>query len=553
MEAILIPAAVLVAVTALGDVLAARLRVPPAMLLVSLGAALSFVPHVPRVTIDPQIVLLLFLPPLIYASGVGMSWRGFRNNLRPILLLAIGCVLFTASAVAAAGHAWLAMSWPVAFLLGAVVSPPDPIAPMAIARRLKLPRRLLTILEGEGVVNDATALILVSFAVAAATDHRLTMVAAGTRFVTIVVGEIGWGIAVGWVVLRLRHRLAHPQAEILLALLTPFLAFWPPHLLGGSGVLAALAAGLHTSWCGPRFIAPSTRLQGYFVWGLIVHALEGLLFLLMGLQARSIGAGLDGSGWQRLAAAAAIVALVVIVVRFVWVFLATWIPRALGGLFFRLGLIRRSEAPVTPWSYRFIIGFTGIRGVVSLAAALSIPTLAGDVPFPDRSLILFVAFFVIIVTLLGQGSALPLLLPRLGLVAAGEAEGTEAKAREVEARIAGIEAALAELAAAKAEGAPPGAVATLSQRNENRRRQYADTADTAIAISPVAEESLLHARLIGAERREIASLYAAGRISDDARRRIERELDLEDASNRHALESATGDRLADPEVSAWLD
>lgn len=542
MQPDLIVGAVLVAVTALVDALSTRLRVPPSIMLVVVGAAVSMVPAIPTVLIHPQIVLLLFLPPLIYASGVGMSWRGFRNNLRPILLLAIGCVLFTASAVAGAVHWLLAIPWSVAFLLGAVVSPPDPVAPMAIASRLTLPKRLLTILEGEGVVNDATALILVGIATAAVTLGRFSLADAGIDFVAIVVGELVWGIAIGWGMLRLRGVLRNPQAEILLALLTPYLAFWVPHLLGGSGVLAALVAGLHVSWNGRRAIAPPTRLQGYFVWGLVVHALEGLIFLLMGLQARAVTAGLDGGGWERLVVAGISVSIVVVAVRFVWVFPATYIPRWL------FPSVRRAD-PYPPWQNIFLIGFTGIRGVVSLVAALSIPTMIGGAPFPERGLILFTAFCVIIVTLIGQGLVLPLLLPRLGLVAAGEAEAADAKDREVHARVAGVTAVLNELDAIAAEGAPRAAVAILRQRHEARRSGYAGTADAAIVVSPVTQGADIQSRLIVAERRAIDRLYLDGGITDDARRRVERELDLEDAVNAHALESATGDRLADPETT----
>lgn len=213
-----------------------------------------------------------------------MSWRGFRANLRPIMLLAVGCVLFTAAAVGAACHWLLGLPWAVGFVLGAVVSPPDAVAPMAIARRLAVPQRILTVLEGEGLVNDATALILFNFAVAAVQSGGVSVAAAAASFVLIVTGELVWGVGVGWAMLRLRHWVRGPQVEIVLALLTPYLAFWPPHALGGSGVIATVAAGLYVSWNGPRFIAPATRLQGYFVWGLVVYLVEGVVFLLTGLQ-----------------------------------------------------------------------------------------------------------------------------------------------------------------------------------------------------------------------------------------------------------------------------
>ena len=535
--------ALLIAIVALTDVLTGRLRLPHSVLLVVIGAGVSVVPGVPAVLIDPETILLLFLPPLLYASGVGMSWRGFRDNLRPILLLAIGCVLFTASAVAAVCHWLFAMPWAVGFVLGAVVSPPDAVAPMAIARRLAVPSKLLTMLEGEGLVNDATALILFAFAVTAVEQGGVSVGAALGSFAAIVGGELAWGLLLGRIMLALRSRVESPQVEITLALLTPFVAFWPPHALGGSGVLATVAAGLFVSWNGPRFIRPATRLQGYFVWGLIVHLVEGLLFLLTGLQARTVARGLDGD-WRRLVLAGLVVSILVIVVRFVWVYPGTYVPRWL------FPAIRRREPP-PPWQSPFFVGFTGIRGVVSLAAALSIPlTLGGGGTFPDRELILFVTFVVIVVTLVGQGSVLPWVVRRLGVGTAGQAEAAADKAREVAARIAGVEAALAEVDRIARGSAPAKIVAALRARQQSRLDEYCGTADVRVEGSPVAEDARFHARVIVAERRRIAELYYAGDVTDEARRRIERELDLEEARNRHAAESATGDTLDDPEAEA---
>jgi CPA1 family monovalent cation:H+ antiporter len=215
-----------------------------------------------------------------------MSWRGFRSNLRAILLLAIGCVLFTATAVAAVAHYALGLPWSIGFVLGAIVSPPDAVAPMAVLREIGLPRRLTTVLEGESLVNDATALVAFSFALGAVATNTFSLEAATVKFVVVVAGEIGFGIAVGWLMLRLRHLSNEPRAEVLLALSTPFIAFWPPHALGGSGVVACVAAGLYVSWNGRRLIRPATRLQGYFIWDLVTWVVEALLFLLTGLQAR---------------------------------------------------------------------------------------------------------------------------------------------------------------------------------------------------------------------------------------------------------------------------
>jgi monovalent cation/hydrogen antiporter len=530
----------LVAITAFAAVVARRLWVPHSILLVVLGVALAFVPGLPRVTLDPELVLLLLLPPLLYTSGVGMSWRGFWSNLRPILLLAVGCVLFTAAAVASVAHVLFGLPWAVGFVLGAVVSPPDSVAPMAIARRLAVPSRVLTVLEGEGLVNDATALILFSFAVGAVATGGVSIADAGLSFVVIILGETLWGVCVGWALLRLRHLVRDPQVEIVLALLTPYLAFWPPHWLHGSGVLATVAAGLYTSWNGPRFIAPATRLQGYFVWSLVAYLIEGLLFLLTGLQAHVVALGIADGDWRRLLWAGLVTSAVVILVRFVWVFPATYLPRWASA---RL----RARDPIPPWQQPFMIGFTGIRGVVSVAAALSIPLAAGAAPFPDRDLVLFATFCVILVTLVGQGAALPWVIRWLGLAEAGRAEIAEAKSREVEARIAGIDAVLARLDALEREGCLPAAAQILRQLHQERRAEFVETADDAVPGSPVPDVAALQLQLIEAERRALAQLYARDTITDEARRRIERELDLEDARTRHAAESATGDDVrADP-------
>src|SRR6202051_925575 len=244
----------LLVVVAAVAVVAARLKIPASILLVLTGIVLAIVPGLPTVELAPELVLLLVLPPLIYSSAVAMSWREFRFNLRPISLLAIGCVVFTTVAAAAATHWLLGLSWPVGFVLGAIVSPPDAVAPLSIARRMRLPKRILVILEGEGLANDATALIVYRFAIVAVSMGSFSFGQAATTFVAIVAGELLWGIGVGWVVLRLRRWVRDPRVEITLSILTPFLAYWPPEHLGGSGVLATVTTGLYISWDGLRLI-----------------------------------------------------------------------------------------------------------------------------------------------------------------------------------------------------------------------------------------------------------------------------------------------------------
>ncbi len=382
----------LLVVVAAAAVLATWLRIPHAIVLVLTGMVLALIPGLPSVELAPELVLLLVLPPVIYASAVAMSWREFRFNLRPIALLAVGCVVFTTGAIATVSHYLLGLAWPVGFLLGAIVSPPDAVAPLSIARRLELPRRILVILEGEGLANDATALILYRFAVAAVSAGAFSFGEAAAMFAAIVAGEILWGIAVGWLMLRLRRWVRDPRVEIALSVLTPFLAYWPPEHLGGSGVLATVTAGLYISWNGLRLISAATRLQGVFFWDFLIYLIEGMVFLITGLQARTLIGRISSYSLSELAVSVAIVSAAVIVARFVWIYPATYLPRWL------LAAVRRKD-PSPPWQWPFILGFTGVRGIVSLAAALAIPfaTSSGQ-PFPDRDLILFLTFSVILVS-----------------------------------------------------------------------------------------------------------------------------------------------------------
>jgi CPA1 family monovalent cation:H+ antiporter len=523
----------LLTVTAFAALWARRWNVPHAVLLVLLGLFLSFVPAMPRLELRPDLVLTLLLPPLLYRAGVNMSWRGFRANLRPILLLAVGAVIFTAACVAALTHYLFGLPWAVGFVLGAVVSPPDAVAPMAIARRFAIPSRILTILEGEGLVNDATALILFSFAILAVTEGRAFHPAAATlEFGAIVTGEIAWGLFIGWGVLTLRRWAAEPRVETVFALLTPFAAFWVPEALGGSGVLATVVAGLFVSWNGPRFISPATRLQGFFVWDLTTYLIEGVIFLLTGLQARVVAETLDPGEWKQLAFEAGLVCGAVILVRFVWVFAATYLPRLL-----LPKLERRDPAP--PWRWTFLVGFTGIRGVVSLAAALSIPLTAGDAPFPERSFLLMVTFAVILVTLVGQGLSLPLVIRAFCLTDDGQKEVDEAKRKEISARLASIDAALARLDSLEGAVSAPETVAALRRRHGDRRSYFLAACQGLVDAQGGAFNAATRLQLafVDAERTAIADIYARNEIDDEARRRIERELDLEDARLRHAGES----------------
>jgi monovalent cation/hydrogen antiporter len=513
----------LIAIAAVG-IVAKRSKIPPAILLVVTGVGLALVPGLPAVRLAPELVLLLVLPPLIYSAAVAMSWREFRFSLRPISLLAIGCVVFTTLVTAAVTHWLLGWSWPVGCVLGAIVSPPDAVAPLAIARRMQLPKRILVILEGEGLANDATALILYRFAIVAASAGAFSFANAAGEFAAIIAGELLWGIAVGWLMLRLRRWVADAQIEILLSILTPYIAYWPPQHLGGSGVLATVVVGLYVSWNGLSMISAATRLQGVFFWDVLVYLIEGIVFLLTGLQARTLITGWEAYSLSVLIGGAAVVSGVVILARFVWMFPATYLPRWLVP-----SIARKDPAP--PWQWPFLLAFTGVRGIVSLAAALAIPlSMNNGRAFPDRDLILFFTFAVILVTLVGQGLMFPAVIRLLGLANAGERELRADRKEELLARRRAVEAAIERLDRLAAErGLADEVVQRLRTRYLERLSHFerAPRKDE-IHETLAADESELV--LIAAERDRINELYRQGALKDEARRRLERELDLREAN-----------------------
>jgi Na+/H+ antiporter len=515
----------LLVVIAAVAVVAARLNIPSSILLVLVGVGLALLPGLPTVRLSPDLLLLLVLPPVIYSSAVAMSWREFKFNLRPISQLAIGCVAFTTLAVAFASHWLLHLSWQVGFVLGAIVSPPDAVAPLSIARRLNLPRRILVILEGEGLANDAAALILYRFAVAAVGGGVFSISHAIGTFCAIVAGELLWGVVVGWTMLRLRRWVRDPRIEIMLSVLTPFLAYWPPEHLGGSGVLATVTAGLYISWNGLRLISAATRLQGIFFWDFLIYLVEGLVFLLTGLQARPVLTGVQSYSRHELIVSSALISLVVIVTRFTWMFPATYLPRWL------IPRIAR-EDPAPPWQWPFLLAFTGVRGIVSLAAALAIPLVTADgLPFPHRDLLLLLAFVVVLVTLVGQGLTLPYVIGALDLSDTGRREAAQKRAQEFKARRLAIETMVQRVGSLADTGKIPQDIAGRLQVHYRNRLELLDNRsiedeEHQERVKLTDEIELL---LLDGEREAINELYVRGELKDEIRRRIERELDLREA------------------------
>ncbi len=344
-------------------------------------------------------------------------------------------------------------------------------------------------------------------------------------FAAIVAGEIVWGIGVGWLILRLRRWVRDPRIEITLSILTPFLAYWPPEHLGGSGVLATVTAGLYISWNGLRLISAATRLQGIFFWDLFIYLIEGMVFLITGLQARTLIARIGDYSIPDLVVSAAVVSAVVITTRFIWVYPATYLPRWLFP-----PLKRRDPSP--PWQWTFVLAFTGVRGIVSLAAALAVPfATTNGLPFPNRDLILFLTFAVILVTLVGQGLLLPAVIRALGLADAGRLERHSNNAEEHKARRQGIETAIERLDQITSERTfSESIIQPLRARHRDRLKyieQKSDGNDGHRAATERRDE--IELLLIATERERINELFRSGMLKDEARRRIERDLDLREA------------------------
>ncbi|VTU02714.1 na+ h+ antiporter : Na+/H+ antiporter OS=Gloeobacter kilaueensis JS1 GN=GKIL_0560 PE=4 SV=1: Na_H_Exchanger [Gemmataceae bacterium] len=409
-------------------VLARCLGVPYPVLLTLGGLLLGLQPWTPPVNLDPHVVFVLFLPPLLYGAAFRTEWPDFRGQLRAITLLAVGLVLFTTTLVAAAAHYWVGIPWAAAFVLGAIVSPPDAVAAMAVTQRLRVPRVITTILEGESLVNDASALVALRLAIGALGAGAFSVWEAGGQFLFVSAGGIGIGIVGAHLVIRL-HRwldareLTDNPLTITITLLTPFAVYLPAEHLEVSGVLAVVAAGL---WVGSRceqVFSCDFYDEARAVWEWVEFMLNGLIFILIGLSIRPIIEHLDDQyTFEQILTAAAVVSGVTVVARLMWVYPGAYVPRWLDRR------VLGSGDPYPSWREVTVVGWTGMRGVVSLAAALALPRTAPDgSPFPCRELIQFLTFGVIFVTLVGQGLTLPLLIRCLGVTAlpgeVAEAEG----------------------------------------------------------------------------------------------------------------------------------
>jgi Na+/H+ antiporter len=497
-------------------------RIPYPIVLVLGGALLGFLPGAPEVHLNPDLVLVAVLPPLLYGGAFFTSLRELRANVKAISTLAVGLVLVTMLAVAAVAHEVIpGLAWPQAFVLGAIVSPTDPTASSAIAERLGLPPRLVALIEGESLVNDGTALVAYRFAVAAVVTGTFSLFDASWHFVLNVVGGIGVGLVVGYLIRRLRRKLDNPPVEIAIALLSGYLGYLPAQALGVSGVLAAVTVGIYMGFHTPELTTVQTRLQGQAVWEIAFLLLNGLLFALVGLQLPTILDELSGRSTAELLGYAALVSAVVIGARIAWMlgtYLLATVSRRL-----------RMDDPAPSWQAKAVIAWSGMRGAVSLAAALALPltTDAGD-GFPERNLIIFLTFGVIFTTLVLQGLTLEPLIRVLDLDDGGVGEKEEAKAR-----IRAAEAAIERLDELLEEDWVREDTAERMRglygfRQERFRSRYDPEGDGALEERSQNYQRLRR-ELLDAEREAVTEMRRAGAIGDDVMRRVVRDLDLEDA------------------------
>jgi CPA1 family monovalent cation:H+ antiporter len=522
-QAEILIAGLLVAVAGL-SALARHFALPYPIVLVIGGAAFGFIPGMPAVRLDPDVVLVVFLPPLLYAAAFFANLGDIRANLRSNTLAAVGLVLVTMVAVAVVAHELIpGMSWGAAFTLGAIVSPTDPLAGAAIMRRLGIPRRIVSAVEAEGLFNDATALVAYRVAIAAVVSGSFSLGDAVLRFVVSVVGGVAIGLAVGWIVAFIRERTEDPQVSITISLLSGYAAFIPADQLGVSAVLAAVTTGIFMGVRGPSIINARTRLQGLYVWEILDYLVNAALFVLVGLQLRTVIDGISGHAAGEVLGYALAIGAVVVGARIVWLNTMPYVIRALD---------RRPSQRLrrVGWRLRAVIAWSGMRGAVSLAAALAIPleTDAGT-PFPQRDLIIFLTFAVIFATLVAQGLTLPAVIRGLHITT----DDTEAQ-EELRARLEATHAALAQLdALAEEDWTREDTIDRMRRMYEYRQRRFEAQAGKIEDDMGYEDRALAYQQMVqsvlAAQRERLVHLRNEGVISNEVMNRVVREFDLEES------------------------
>ncbi|TCZ58583.1 Na+/H+ antiporter [Roseicella aquatilis] len=514
--------------------LARRLAVPYAVILVLGGMGLALVPQVPEIRLDPELALALFLPPLLQASAWRTDWRAFRRSIGPILMLAVGAVLFTALCVAGVARLLLSeMPWSVAIALGAIVAPPDAVAAEAVLQRLRLPRRLVTVLQGESLVNDASALVLYKLAVAAAVARGdLVPLDGALSFLLLAAGGIGIGWAIGRAAIRVLPRLDDPMLEVTTSFLAGYAAFLAGEALGVSSVLAVVTAGLLMGQAQHGLLSSGSRLGAQAVWRFVEFILTSLVFILIGLQLNHVLERIADRGTAQLLRLGLAVAATVILSRFLWVFATAWLPA-------RMPWVGRTD-PVPSWRHGTVVAWAGMRGVVSLAVALALPL---DVP--DRDLLVFLAFVAILATLVVQGTTLEWLIRRLGIGLPPQDGGIDPE--EAEGRRVIAEAALGEIQR-RLHDPLEGAIARdiLPEFQDHAGHLQRIASDRGAAAAERAARRRLRLAALEAARARLIAHALAGHLQSEGLHRLEQELDLEEMRVRAVL----GDGRSEAERAA---
>jgi Na+/H+ antiporter len=499
---------------------AQKIRIPYPILLTVGGLVLALVPGVPTIHLDPQLVFDLFLPPLLYPAAVYTTWRDFRSNLRPILLLAIGLVLVTMTATACLFHWLVGLPLAVGFVFGAIISPPDAVAALSVTQHMRVPRKIIVILEGESLANDATSFISFRFAVAAVMTGSFSLAEASMQFLIVAAGGICVGLAIGWLAIQGQRRLDDPPVQTMFSLLTPYVAYFAGERLHVSGILAVVIAGILYGWHAPRILRGRMRLQALPVWETVVFILNGVLFMLIGLELPVVVRSLPPNSLAQSAKLAGLVLVAIVLVRFVWIFGTSYLPRLLSRTF-------RNEA-AAPWQHTALISWTAMRGADSLAGALAIPlALPNGQPFPGRDLVLLLTFGVIFGTLVLQGLSLSPLIRWLRVV-----DDRVSEKEERSARLKANEAALARLEEMKSSShIRPETVERLRTEYADRIRQLrnepSDEESGTRLFSPDFEE--LAREALRTERETVIQLRNEEQLDNQAFRRIQRDIDLAEA------------------------
>ncbi|MGC1242052.1 MAG: Na+/H+ antiporter [Chryseosolibacter sp.] len=509
----------LAVVTALAE-LTDRIRIPYPILLVVSGIGIGLIPGLPHMSLHPEVVFLIFLPPILYSAAWNTSWPEFKAARRPIFLLAIGCVIFTTCAVAWIAHTFIpGFGWPEAFVLGAIISPPDAIAAAASTKGLAVPRRIITVLEGESLVNDATGLIAYRYAVAAVVSGAFSVWEAGLQFIVVATGGILLGLVMA-VIFKWIHKITsdNPTTDTTLTFITPYIVYLLAESLHLSGVLAVVTCGLYLTWHSSVLFNHQTRLQAYGSWRTAMFILNGVVFILIGLQLPMILESLQDHSFSMLFKYAAVVSLAVIIVRIIWVYPGAYIPR--------LSKKVRQREPEVNLKLVTIVAWSGMRGVISLAAALAIPlVIQGSAPFPNRNLIIFLTFSVIFTTLVLQGLTLRPLIRWLGIK-----ENGEAHEKELRARLAVASAMIEHIEENYSLGLSDEGLNLIKTKYEIRIQRIRKEENVSKLHEGLVDSlHVIQQELLDKERQLLIRLRKEGTISEEVLRKMEYELDLEES------------------------